>query len=115
MAATSSVLGVPEAVALVLAVAEECGGSATGSTWPTLPPAEHILLSDDGRISIFAEEETTDEREHVKMLAHLLKTLRGVDALDSTVAQAHLPEEFTTLIARASGASDLPAPSFADF
>ena len=115
MADHSSGLGVPEVVALVLAVAEECAGSATGSTWPTLPPAEHILLSDDGRISIFAEEETTDEREHVKMLAHLLKTLSGVDELDSTVAQAHLPEEFTTLIARASGASDLPAPSFADF
>jgi hypothetical protein len=95
IAANSRGLGVPEAVALVLAVAEECAGSAAGSSWSALPPAEHILLSDDGRVSIFAEEETVDEREHVKMLADLLMTLRGVDEPDSPVARAQSFAAFT--------------------
>ena len=54
-----------------------------GFTWPALPPAEHILLSDDGRVSVFAEEGTSTNA-HVRMLAHLLETLSGVDE-DSTV------------------------------
>ena len=111
--AANGALEVPEAIALVLAVAEESARSATEGQWRALPSAEDIVLSASGRVSLGTDNTSVAQPDHVKMLAGLLRSLLGVD--DQMDRRPHTPGGLLVLIARATGTMDLPVPSYASF
>jgi len=106
---------VPEAVALVLAVAEECDPSADSPRWRAVPDAGHISLAANGRVTLAAEGDEIDEADHVKMLAALLNSLIVRDDREPAERPAHVPGALLLLIARATGSMDVPVPSFSAF
>ena len=115
VAATGGGLDAPEAVALLLAVADKSQASAARAGWRALPSAEHIRLDASGRVSIASLGDEIDERGHVKMLAGLLASLVGVDDPGLRNGGPRAPGGLLVLIARASGTMDLPVPSYAAF
>ena len=103
----------PLAVALVLAVADECEASAGQTRGRALPAAEHICLHATGRISIAWDDEQSDERdehERVKGLAALLASLIAGERAASGKRHLQAAGGLLVLIARASGTMDLPVP-----
>jgi len=102
---------VRRAVALVLAVAGQGRRSPEANRWRALPAAENIVLAANGGVSIATDGEEIDEREYVKSLGTLLRSMME----DTEGAATHAPGGLLLLIARATGSMDLPVPSFTAF
>jgi hypothetical protein len=107
-------LDTSEAVALVLAVADESGRSAGTARWRAVPSSDQIGLDAHGRVSIPSDADEIDERRYVQSLAGLLESLVGVDS-GSGRRGPRPPGGLLVLIARASGMMDLPVPSYDAF
>jgi hypothetical protein len=103
-----------EAVALVLALARELDAEHAAGSCRGVPPAEHILLNSDGRVTLKAAGPLdADDTDRVRQLAGLLRGLLGLDAPESDSSRHRVPGALLVLLARASGELDAPMPSFA--
>ena len=102
-----------EAAGLVLEAAQACDrGRRRGRS---LPPADRIVLSRRGAVSLLDSACIAPEGQRVAALAALLRVLLGIDSQPAGVSRADVPGPLMLLMARTAGEIDLPAPSYAEF